>query len=110
MFNFAGITHVSTNPKGHAPGYNFGLVGSVPAIMMVLKPATTSDIMAGRAIEDFAGVLVAPHARKWETVQQILDFAAEHPEVKMCRSEGCACRQLWPAGSFNAYTEVKANA
>lgn len=42
MFNFGGITHVIRNPKGHAEGYEFSLVGSVPLAMMEPRKPTTA--------------------------------------------------------------------
>jgi tripartite-type tricarboxylate transporter receptor subunit TctC len=94
MFNFAGITHVIDNPSGHAPGYNFSLVGSVPVSMMEIRPATSADVMAGRAYRDDTGALVAPKGRKWETVDAILAAAKENG-VRMCSNAGCSCRKLF---------------
>ncbi len=93
MLNFAGITHVIENQKGHAPGWNYSLVGSVPASMMDLKPATQSDVMGGRAHYAADGSLVAYKSRQWSTVADILAEADKHPDVKMCTAAGCACRE-----------------
>lgn len=90
MFNFAGITHVIENPKGHAPGYNYSLVGAVPTTMLQARTPTTADIMAGRVQADG----LAYGGRQWETVQAILDEAKRHG-VTMCSSKTCACRQLF---------------
>ena len=97
MFNFGGITHVIENPKGHADGYNYSLVGSVPASMLEEKPATRADVMGGRASYAADGALVAWHGRKWETVQQIVTAAELAGGVNLCQSETCACRQLLAA-------------
>ena len=100
MFNFAGITHVIENPKEHAPGYVYSLVGSVPAGMMDVRTATTSDVMAGRARRTQGG-LIAYTGRKWETVEQIKAAAAHlisetgnENAVRLCDIPGCACRLL----------------
>lgn len=90
MINFAGITHVIENPAGHAPGYNYSLVGLVAKDMMELRKATVSDIIGGRSRNG-----LAYHGRKWETIQQILDCAAKLPHVKLCSADGCACRKLF---------------
>jgi hypothetical protein len=92
MFNFAGITHVIHNPSGHASGYNYSLVGSVPGSMLDWRKATMADIMGGR---DHNGL--APHGKRWETVEAILAEAAQHPEVKLCSSASCACRRFFQA-------------
>ena len=89
--NFGGITHVIANPQGHAPGYNFSLVGSVPASMLEPRTPTRSDVMGGRVQKDG----YAYTGRKWKTVQQIVAFAKDKPEVKLCTSPACACRQLF---------------
>ena len=52
MFHFNGITHVIDNPSGHAPGYNFSLVGSVPASTLEAAKPTMADIMGGRVQTD----------------------------------------------------------
>lgn len=91
MFNFNRITHIMENPKGHSEGHNFSLVGSVPASMMEGRKPTQSDAMGGRIAKDG----LAYYGRKWETVQSILDAASQHPEVRLCSSDGCACRKLF---------------
>lgn len=88
--NFNGITHIMDNPEGHAPGFNFSLVGSVPLSMLEARIPTASDIMGGRVQKDG----MAYKGRKWETVQQILEAAKENG-VKMCEIPTCACRQLY---------------
>ncbi len=89
MFNFAGIAHVIANPQGHAEGWNYSLVGSVPTTMLEQRKATVSDVMGGRAKDGFAW-----HGRKWESVAEILSAASEHG-VTMCATETCACRKLF---------------
>lgn len=69
QFTFGGITHVIENPKEHAPGFNYGLVGSVPAVLA--------------------------ETRKWETVEQIKQAMAALPFATLCSSEACACRRLF---------------
>ena len=89
MFNFAGITHVIENPSGHAPGYTFSLVGSVPVSMMEARVPSTGDIMGGRVQADgfaYAG-------RKWETVESILQAAQEH-HVNMCKAAVTSLRVM----------------
>lgn len=93
MFHFGGITHIISNPTGHTPGWNFSLVGAVPASMLEARTPTASDIMGGRVQKDGK----AYHGRKWETVADIVAEAAKHPEVKLCSSATCACRTLFPA-------------
>ena len=90
MLNFAGITHIVKNPKGHSPGYNYSLVGSVPASMMEGRKPTAADAMAGRVQKDG----LAYHGRKWETVEQIVD-EAKRKQVRLCDSPTCACRSLF---------------
>lgn len=95
MFDFGGITHIIPNPKGHAPGFNFSLVGTVYTCMLEARTPTRADIMGGRVQKDG----FAYHGRQWETVQQILDEAAKHAGiVKMCDLDGCACRKLFSRG------------
>ena len=90
MFNFQGITHIIDNPKGHAPGRNFSLVGSVPITMLDGRTPTTADVMAGRVQSDGK----AYHGRQWATVGDILT-AAKTNDVAMCDSSTCACRRLF---------------
>lgn len=90
MFNFNNITHVIENPKGHAPGYNYSLVGAVPASLMEARKPTISDIMGGRVQKD--GLAYA--TRKWETVEAI-KLAAERNGITLCQSPDCACRKLF---------------
>lgn len=93
MFSFGGITHIAENPKGHAPGYNYSLVGSVPIGLLEGRKPTASDIMGGRVACDG----LAYYGRKWETVEQILRAATEVEGVKLCNLLGCMCRQLFGA-------------
>ena len=91
MFNFGGITHIMNNPKGHAPGYNYSLVGSVPVSMMDRRKPTRSDVMGGRVQKDgFAYV-----GRKWESVAEILEAAKQAGDVRLCSSPTCLCRELF---------------
>ena len=90
MINFGGITHVIENPKGHAPGYNFSLVGSVPTTMLDGRTPTMFDVMGGRVQPDGK----AYHGRQWTTVGAILT-AAKANDVQMCDSFTCACRQYF---------------
>ena len=94
MLNFGGITHVIENPKGHAPGWNYSLVGSVHITMVEARKPTPSDIMAGRVRDNG----LAYHGRKWETIDDILSAASQAPEVQMCSAAGCACRKLFNLG------------
>ena len=91
MINFHGITHIIENPKGHAPGYNFSLVGSVPVSMMEPRTPTREDIMAGRVQADGN----AYTSRKWETVADILAAAQIAGDVRLCSSSTCSCRKLF---------------
>lgn len=91
MFNFKGVTHIIENPKGHAPGFNFSLVGSVPASMFEGRTPTTADVMAQR-VQPADGL--AYHGRRWETVAAIVD-AARANNVNLCGSPTCACRKLF---------------
>ena len=93
MFKFT-VTHVIENPKGHAPGWNYSLVGSVPTSMMDLKPATQSDVMGGRARRDATGRIVTWKDRQWQSIDQIRQAAKENG-VKLCDVAGCACRKLF---------------
>jgi hypothetical protein len=91
MFNFAGITHLIPNPKGHADGYNYSFVGSVPLSCMEARKPTTADIMGGRVQADgFAYV-----GRKLETVEQAIQIARDNG-ANLCSSLTCACRSLFP--------------
>jgi hypothetical protein len=90
MFKFAGITHVNPNPNGHAPGYNFSLVGTVPVSMLEGRNPTQSDVMGGRVQSN--GLAYA--GRKWETVAEILEAAKEN-RVRLCVSATCSCRRLF---------------
>lgn len=92
MFDFKGTTHVIENPKGHKPGFNYSLVGAVPASMLDGRQPTTADVMAQRVQADG----LAYHGRRWATVDEIL-AAARANDVKMCASPTCACRQLFAA-------------
>lgn len=90
MFDFKGITHIIENPTGHAPGYNYSLVGSVPCTMLDGHKPTTADVMAGRVKQDG----LAYSGRKWETIADILN-AAKVSNVHMCDLPTCACRKLF---------------
>lgn len=90
MFNFGGVTHIIANPKGHAPGYNFSLVGSVPTSLLEGRTPTTADVMAGRVQPDG----LAYYGRKWETVEQITT-EAEKVGARLCNSPTCSCRSLF---------------
>jgi len=91
MFDFGGITHIQENPKGHAVGYNYSLVGAVPLELLEPRKPTTSDIMGQRVQKDgFAYV-----GRKWETVQQIVAAASKVQGAKLCNLPGCLCRKLF---------------
>lgn len=82
--NFAGITHVITNPKG-----TYSLVGSVPIAMMEKRIPTMSDIMAGRVHDGFAYV-----GKVYVSIADI-QAAAKHCGAYLCDSESCACRNLF---------------
>ena len=91
MLNFHGTTHVIANPNGHAAGYNYSLVGSVPVSMLEPRTPTAADIMVGRVQKDgktYTG-------RKWETVQEIIQAAGVAGDVLLCSTPGCACRRLF---------------
>ncbi len=90
MFNFGWITHVIENPKGHAAGYNYSLVGSVPTTLLEGHIPTIADVMAGRVRADG----LAYRGRKWETVADIVQSAQAHG-VHLCTSPTCACRALF---------------
>ncbi len=90
MFNFKGVTHIIENPKGHAPGFNFSLVGSVPTSMLEGRQPTTADVMGQRVQPDG----LAYHGKKWETVEQIVREALANG-VTLCSSPTCACRRLF---------------
>lgn len=90
MFDFRGITHVMENPKGHAPGWNYSLVGAVPLSMLERREPTPADVMAGRVQPDG----FAYGGRKWETIEQIIDAARDNG-VTLCTSDTCACRKLF---------------
>ncbi len=90
MINFRGVTHIIANPSGHAPGYNYSLVGAVPMSMMDGRKPTKADIMSGRVQPDG----LAYSGRKWETVEQIL-AEVRVQQVTLCTSATCACRELF---------------
>jgi len=90
MFNFGEITHIMANPQGHAEGYNFSFVGSVPSTCLEGRKPTASDVMAGRVQPDG----LAYHGRKIETIAQALEIAREGG-AKLCDSATCSCRQLF---------------
>lgn len=92
MINFHGITHVISNPSGHAPGYNYSLVGAVPTSLLEPRIPTTADVMAGRVQSDG----FAYGGRRWETIAQIVTEARAH-QVTLCTSATCTCRQLFPS-------------
>lgn len=89
MFNFQGITHIMTNPDGHAPGHNFSFCGSVPSTCLVEYEATPADIMAGRSHHG-----KAYKGHKMETIEQALEIARKGG-AKLCESPTCSCRQLF---------------
>lgn len=96
MFNFGGITHVIRNPKGHAEGYEFSLVGSVPLAMMEPRKPTTADVMAGRVQKDG----FAYYGRKWSTAEQIKADAAK-VGAHLCDIPTCACRAILDTSTEN---------
>jgi hypothetical protein len=65
---FKGITHVIRNPQGHAPGYNYSLVGSVPRLLA--------------------------DCHKWETVAEIKDAISQIKGAQLCSLPSCACAAL----------------
>lgn len=83
---FKNITHVITNPAGHAPGYNYSLVGTVPVAMMQPRTPTVADVMAGRVKDDG----FAYGTRRWESIEQIKQAAADCG-ANLCSSATCAC-------------------
>jgi hypothetical protein len=96
MFDFKRITHVIENPTGHAPGYNFSLVGSVPTSMLEPRTPTTADVMGGRVQADG----LAYGGRRWTTVSEILEAAKTAGDVTLCASPTCACRQHFPGAGY----------
>lgn len=91
MIDFQNVTHIIANPQGHAPSYNYSLVGSVPASMLDRVTPTREDIMAGRVKADG----YAYKGRKWETVAEILAAANAAGDVNLCTSSTCSCRKLF---------------
>lgn len=81
--------HIIENPKGHKPGFNFSLVGSIPVSMLDWVEPTKSDVMGGRVVNG-----KAPKGRQWETVAQIKQAAAENG-VELCSSPDCMCARLF---------------
>lgn len=81
---------MTENTKGHAEGYNYSLVGSVPLSMLEGRKPTANDAIGGRIQSDG----LAYYGRKWETIEQVLNAAIEN-DVKICTAEGCACRKLF---------------
>lgn len=70
MFGKLGL-HVIKFPVG-----TFGFVGTVPLALATMVPATTADIMAGRAVEASNGAVVAPKFPTFPTADAALKFAA----------------------------------
>jgi len=70
MFRNLGL-HVIKFPVG-----TFGFVGSVPAALATMVPATTSDIRAGRALTAPNGAVVAPKFPTFPTAAAAVAFAA----------------------------------
>lgn len=95
MFNFKNITHIITNPNGHAPGWNYSLVGSVPAAMMQPRTPTPADVMAGRVHDG-----VTYGSKKWETIEQIKEDAAACG-AELCSSPTCAPLRHVLVGTFS---------
>lgn len=61
MFGNLGV-HVMQFPSGR-----FGFVGTLPIALADMGPATTGDVLAGRANRDATGALVAPHFPVFDT-------------------------------------------
>ncbi len=72
MFGNLGL-HVIKNPAG-----TFSFVGSVPAALATLVPASTADVMAGRAFSVPNGAVVAPKFPVFPTAAAAVAFAASH--------------------------------
>ena len=90
MFDFKGVTHIISNPSGHAPGYNYSLVGHVPTSMLQARTPTTADVIGGRVQPDGYAYV----GRQWNTVADILAAAADN-QVTLCSSSTCSCRKLF---------------
>lgn len=69
MFGNLGL-HVIKFPSG-----KFGYVGSIPIDLATMVPATTSDVMGGRASRDETGKLVAPKFPAFDTESEAIEFA-----------------------------------
>lgn len=54
----------------------FIFVGSVPAALATLVPATTADVMAGRAMTAPNGAVVAPKFPSFPSAAEAVAFAA----------------------------------
>ncbi len=70
MFGNLGV-HIIKNPAG-----TFSFVGTLPAALATLVPATTADIMAGRAFTAPNGAVVAPKFPVFATAADAAAFAA----------------------------------
>ena len=71
MFRNLGV-HITRFPSGR-----FGFVGSLPIALGGFVPATTGDVMGGRAMRDDSGALVAPKFPAFETEAEARAHAAE---------------------------------
>lgn len=69
MFGNLGV-HVIKHSSGR-----YGFVGSLPQVLATMVPATTADVMAGRAVETPDG-LRAPKFPVFETREAAVEFAA----------------------------------
>lgn len=90
MFNFNGITHITANPREHAPGYNYSFTGSVPGACLEPRTPTRADIMGGRVQPDG----FAYHGRKLWSIEEALQVAKDGG-ARLCEAVDCACRRLF---------------
>jgi hypothetical protein len=90
MLNFGGITHIIANPEGHAPGYNFSFVGSVPLACLQGHKPTMSDVMGLRVQADG----LAYSGRQMSTIEEAIGIARAGG-ANLCSSATCACRKLF---------------
>lgn len=89
MFTSMGL-HIIKNPAG-----TYSFVGSIPANLCEWVPATSADVMAGRAQKNpNTGTWVAPKKPIFTEVTAAVDFAINN-DARLCESPTCACRTLF---------------
>lgn len=72
----------------------YGYVGSLPGVLGGAEPATTSDVIAGRAWEGADGKLLTTRFPTFPSAADAVKHAQDRG-VELCKSATCACRSIF---------------